>query len=106
MRKIIIGLTLTGLLAVPLIGLAQAAGAAPTLDIMDVLDRITNWLFTILLIIAAIFIIIAAYFFVTAQGDPEKTKKARDFVLYALVGVLVAFCAKGLVMLVKTMVGA
>lgn len=78
--------------------------AAPTVDIMDVLDSIANWLFAILLIIAAIFIIIAGYFFVTAVGDPDKTKKARDFVLYALIGVLVGFVAKGLVVLVGRIV--
>ncbi len=79
-----------------------APEGAPTLDILDVLDNITDWLFAILLIVAAIFIIIAGYFFVTATGDPEKTKRARDFVMYALIGVLVGFVAKGLVMLVGT----
>ena len=105
MKKILIGLTAVGILAVPLLGLAQPT-EAPTLDIMVVLDRITNWLFALLLIVAAIFIIIAAYFFVTAQGDPEKTKSARNFVLYAVIGVLVGFIAKGLVIFVKTVVGA
>ena len=74
---------------------------APTIDIMDLLKKITDWLFAILLIVAAIWIIIAAYWFVTANGDPEKTKSARDFVLYALIGVLVGFAAKGLVYLVQ-----
>jgi hypothetical protein len=42
--------------------------------------------------------------FVTASGDPDKTKTARNFVLYALIGVLVGFAAKGLVMLVEKIV--
>ena len=85
-------------------GWGGAPSGAPTVDIMDTLDSITDWLFAILLIVAAISIIIAGYFFVTAAGDPDKTKRARDFVMYALVGVLVGFVAKGLVMLVGQIV--
>ncbi len=80
----------------------SSPNTAPTLDVLDVLDNITNWLFAILLIVAAIFIIAAGYYFVTAQGDSDKTQKARNWVMYALIGVLVGFVAKGLVMLVGT----
>ena len=73
-------------------------------DVLTVLDTVSNWLFAILLIVAAIFIIVAGYFFVTAAGDPDRTKKARDWVMYALIGVLVGFVAKGLVLLVETIV--
>lgn len=105
MKKVLASLVSVTLLAAPAIALAQEV-EAPELDIMeDVLDPLTDWLFTILIVIAAIAIIIAAYFFVTAAGDPDKTKKARDFVLYALIGVLVAFAAKGLVVLVSRIVG-
>ena len=103
MRKITLNLISAAIL-LPLTALAAAPAVAPAVDVMEVLDSITNWLFAILLIIAAIFIIVAGYLFVTAFGDPDKTKKARDFVMYALIGVLVGFCAKGLVLLVKTIV--
>ena len=105
MRKITVSLISTALL-LPLAVLADAPDVVPTVDIMDVLDNITNWLFAVLLVIAAIFIIIAGYMFVTAMGDPDKTKTARNFVMYALIGVLVGFCAKGLVLLVRSVVGA
>lgn len=101
MKKILSSLLLVSFLALPLIALAEAAPAAPELDVMDMLDSITNWLFIILLVIAAIFIILAAYYFITAMGDPDKVSKARSFVLYALIGVLVGFAAKGLIMLVE-----
>jgi phosphoglycerol transferase MdoB-like AlkP superfamily enzyme len=103
MKKIISGSILLSLLVLPV--LVGAEEVAPEVDVMEVMDSIINWLFSILLIIAAIFIIIAAYLFVTAMGDADKTKTARNFVLYALIGVLVAFCAKGLVELVRTIVG-
>ena len=114
MKKVLVSLTLISILAVPAIasagwlenifGIGDQPGAAPKTDVMVILDSLTNWLFAILLVVAAIFIIIAAFQFVTAAGDPEKTKTARNYVLYALIGVLVGFAAKGLVMLVERIV--
>ncbi len=106
-KKILAGLVLVSSLTLPLAALAAivdpTGATAPAWgdDFMTMLGTITNALFAILLMVAALAIIIAAYFFITASGDPEKTKKARDFVLYALVGVIVAFLAKALVMLVN-----
>jgi hypothetical protein len=106
MKKIFLSLILVSLLALPIAGLAQVTPTtAPEKDIMVVLGNILNWMFTILLIVAAFFIMIAAFNFITAAGDPEKVKTARNFVLYALIGVLVAFAAKGLVKLIGTIVG-
>lgn len=115
MKKVLVSLTLISLLAVPVVALGQGwvddlfgigdqPQSAPRTDVMVIFDSLTNWLFAVLLVIAAIFIILAAYMFVTAYGDVDKTKKARDFVIYALIGVLVGFAAKGLVMLVERIV--
>jgi len=102
MKKVLATLTSIGILAVPLIISAQGT-TAPTVDVLQALDRTTNWLFVILLIVAAIFIIIAGYFFITAQGDPENIKKARNMVLYGVIGAMVGFLAKGLVILAQRM---
>lgn len=104
MKKILLNSLATGLWVLPAVVLAQVNNA-PNVDVMVVLDNIVNWLFAILLVVAALFIIVAAYNFVTAAGDPEKTTAARNFVLYALIGVLIAFVAKGLVALVGRIVG-
>jgi phosphoglycerol transferase MdoB-like AlkP superfamily enzyme len=93
------------LLVLPAIALAQM-NAAPDVDIFQAMETLTNYLFTILLVVAVIFLIIAAFTFITASGDPAKVEKARNFVLYALIGVAVAVAAKGLVMLVQTIMGA
>jgi len=106
MKKILLSAVLLGLLIIPTVGVLGASASPPaSLDIMVVLDRIVDWLFTILLVVAAIFIIIAAYYFVTASGNPETVGKARNFVLYALVGVGVAVASRGLVLLIQTIVG-
>jgi len=106
MKKILLTAVLISLLIVPAVNvLAQQQSPPANLDVMTLLDRIVDWLFTILLVIAAIAIIIAAYYFVTAAGNPETVSKARNFVLYALIGVAVAVASRGLVALVRTIVG-
>ena len=45
MRKIILSLILISLLALPIVGLAQAPRRAPTVDVMQMLDKIVDWLF-------------------------------------------------------------
>ncbi len=72
----------------------------------NLLDKIISYLFGIFLAFAVIFFIIAAFNFITAQGEPEKVKRARDFVLWALIGVLVAFVSRGLIEFIKGLVGS
>ena len=104
MKKILLSLLAIGLLAVPMIGLAQTSVTAPVLGVMNTLEKIINWLFTILLVGAVIFIIIAAFMFVTAQGDAAKVETARNYIMYALIGVAVAFLARGLIALVSLII--
>lgn len=120
MKKVLVSLILVSVLIVPVVVSAQSTNTiwnilgfgggqtapevVPATDVMLILGSLLNWMFAILLLIAAIFIIIAAFMFVTAAGDPDKTKTARMYVLYALIGVLVAFAARGLVELVRLIV--
>jgi len=100
MKKFVSTIVASSLLVLPTLGLAQPA-SAPTVDVLQALDDVTNWLFALLLIVAVIYLILAGFYFITAQGDPDKVAKARNMVLYALIGVVVAVAAKGLVVLVR-----
>jgi len=96
----------------PVVGLAQNGDSSgwtgetetvPSKPLDEALDTIANWLFTILLAVAVIFIILAAYDFVTSAGNPEKVETAKSKVIYALIGLVVAILAKGIVNLIKTL---
>jgi len=104
MRKSLLILTLISLLTVPTVMILAQNETAPNVNVREALDRITDLLFVLLLVIAVIFIILAAYNFVTAGGDPSKVDTARKNVMYALIGVGVAILAKGLVHLIKVIV--
>lgn len=110
MKNILVILVLLSFLVLPAIGLTAGEDLIEPPDVKilgqgGVLDQIINYLFTILLIVAVIFIIIAGFYFVTGVGDPEKYTKARMMLLYALIGVLVAISAKGLVILIVKIAG-
>lgn len=105
MKKVSLAITVS-VLFLPLAAFAMGGGVPQlqSVDVMEVLNNIVNWAFAILLVVAVIYLIIAGYFFVTSQGEPDKMSKARNMVLYALIGVLVAFISKGLVELVRRVV--
>ena len=57
-----------------------------------VLDTIYLWIG----IIAVIFIVIGGVNYTTSQGDPNKTKKAKTTILYAVIGLIVSLLAFGI----------
>jgi hypothetical protein len=73
--------------------------------IVNILSTFINWLFAILLALAVIFIILAAFKYLTAGGDAEKIKSAHTQLIYALVSLGVALLSRGLIYLVKQLLG-
>ena len=96
MKKIRTALTL-GMLSVAMLAAAQdePPGARITSwdDFREVVDVVISWIFSILILIAVIFVFVAAFRYLTAQGDPEKVKKANHTLLYAAIAIAVALLA-------------
>ena len=57
--------------------------------ISNVLDTVYLWVG----IIAVIFIIIGGINYTMSQGDPGKVKKAKDTIMYAVIGLMVSLLA-------------
>lgn len=51
------------------------------------------------LVATALVIVLAGFFFVTAAGDPAKVTKAKQMILYALIGLAIVLAAEGIVTL-------
>ena len=98
MKKLISGLIGLAILSLPVVTLANIP---TTLD--DAVGKIVNPLFLVLVAISTIFIIYAAYTFVTSGGDPGKTETARATLIYAIIGIMVAFLALGLYNVLKAL---
>jgi len=110
MKKIITILTLASLLVVPVLAFAAEQAEIPAApfedisDLMGIIENIGNWIFTGLLILAAIFLVVAGYYFVTAGGNPENVNKARQMLINALIGVAVGLAARGLIAVVQNII--
>lgn len=110
MKKLIATIGLISLLAAPALTLAAEQTEIPgapfesVSDLIDKVEDIGNWIFTGLLIIAAIFLVVAGYFFVTAGGNPENVNKARQMLINALIGVAVGLAAKGLIAVIQNVI--
>lgn len=72
--------------------------------LLNTIYRVADLAFAVLVAFAILMILLAAYTFITAGGAPEKVNKARDYILYALVGLIVAFLARAIPSLVQMVV--
>lgn len=57
------------------------------------LAAVVSYVFIIIGIISVIMIMIASLQYITSTGDPQKTKKAKDTILYAVIGVVISVSA-------------
>lgn len=103
-------LALVGVLASPLLALAQAQlPPSPITDVAGVerlITRIFNLLRNLFFVIAAFFILWAGWTYLQAGGDPTKIEEAKNRLLYAVVAIAVAVVATGVVPLVRGFLGA
>lgn len=107
MKKFLI---ISALMLLPLLVIAQAPPPTPTVitsygDVIRVINIIGNWMFGLLLALAAIFIIYAAFLYLTAAGDEDKIKQAKNIIIYAIIAIAVSILARGIVVVVQSLLG-
>lgn len=66
----------------------------------DQLQQILTIVFGVAAALAVLMIVIAGLRFILAQGSPQEISKARNTIIYALAGLLVAISAEAIVSLV------
>jgi type III secretory pathway component EscU len=69
-------------------------------SIVEVVETIGSYVIGILVIVAVFYVLWAAYTFITAAGDTEKITSARNRIMYAGIGIIVALLARGIIALV------
>lgn len=95
-------LVLIGLIS-PILSVAQIKIENPLQadTFQELIDNLLNFLFTLALALFPLMIVIAGLYFVTAGGDPEKVKTAKNIILYTVVGFLIILLAKGFIAFLK-----
>ncbi len=72
--------------------------------IEELIEAIINFLFTLALIVVPLVIVVAGYFFIVSAGDPVKVSKAKNMVIYALVGLLIIATSKGIIAVIDKVI--
>lgn len=76
-------------------------------DLQVTVKNILNVVFAMVGIIAVIMVIVGGVNFMTSQGDPEKIKRAKNTILYGVIGLIITLLAFAIVSFVlKGMNGA
>lgn len=73
-------------------GKAVESANTPT-TVVGVVGMVLNVVYIAVAVVAVIFIIMGGINYATSQGDPNKIKKAKDTLLYAVIGLIAAFLA-------------
>ena len=75
-----------------------------TQRLINIINRLTNWLLGLLITLAVVFIIYAAYLYLTAGANPDNAKQASHIILYASIAVAVGLLSKVFVYIVQELV--
>jgi len=71
----------------------------------DLIDKLIDFIFYLAIAVAPIMFIVAGFYFITAAGDPEKINTAKKMILWVLIGLLIVFLAKALIVFFGEMFG-
>lgn len=73
--------------------------------LLSTIYNVTDWIFVILVALTTIFVILGALKILMAKDSSEEVEKGRHYIMYAALGLLVAFLAKAVPQIVKVASG-
>ncbi len=71
----------------------------------ELVENLIDFIFKIALVLTPLMIIIAGFLLVTAGGSIEQVTKAKRIILWAVIGFLIVLLAKGIVAIIKGLLG-
>ena len=108
MKKILL-IIFVCLLAVPLFIFAAGSTSSITNPIqaetfVQLVDMVVKWILDIAMVLAPLVIVYGGFTYMTAAGDTGKITQARNIILYAVLGFMLALLASSLVGVFKDLV--
>ena len=73
--------------------------------LLSTIYNVTDWIFVILVALTTVFVILGALKILMAKDSSEEVGKGRQYIMYAALGLLVAFLAKAVPQIVKVASG-
>ncbi|MEK7120048.1 MAG: hypothetical protein AAB824_00715 [Patescibacteria group bacterium] len=102
-KLLLLGILLPALLvAMPALATDPPQVSLSAQGILDLVVNLTQWFALLVFALAVVFILYAAFLFITAGGAEETVKKAKDVLMYGVIGIIVALIAYGSVPLIRS----
>lgn len=106
LKNILLAPAIISTFTLPMLSLAAITGGPQTVGgIFDKIRTVINYLAVLFFLIATVFIIFAAYKYLTAAGDPDKVKSARDMFIYAIVAIVIGALAWAIPAIIQNFLG-
>jgi len=94
------------LLALPSVAYAQTPEPITSFgQVVNFINRIAGIFFGLIIAIAVIMLLYAAFLYLTAAGNPDRTNRAKDILIYGIVGIAVAIVAGGVTSIIGSLFG-
>ena len=82
-------------------GSTNGATCWPAICLMSTIYKITDWVFFFVFALSVVFVIMGAVYYLTSSGETEKITKGKNFILYAVIGLVIAVFARAIPEIVK-----
>lgn len=76
---------------------ASGCDGGSSTELPNVIINILNGIIAVSGLVAVVFVIVGGIQYMTSAGDPGKTKKAKDTILYAVIGLVICVLAFAIV---------
>ncbi|MCP6719426.1 MAG: hypothetical protein KJI71_04310 [Patescibacteria group bacterium] len=74
-------------------------------NIEDIIDNIIDFILTIAIFLGPLLIIIGGFLFITGSSNVEQINRGKRIIIWTTIGFLIILLSKGVVVLVKTLLG-
>jgi len=75
-----------------------------TICLLNVINRVFDWVFVFIIALVGIMIVVGAFSIITAGGEPGKVTTGRNYILYALIGMVVALFARAIPAIISALI--
>jgi uncharacterized membrane protein len=72
---------------------------------LELIDKITTFVFYVAVAITPIMIIISAFYFLTSGGDHQKVSQAKKLLLYTIIGLFIILLSRGIIYFIGQLLG-
>lgn len=74
-------------------------------ELHELIEHISGFLFIVGVPLTTLMVLVGAFFVLTGGGDAKRVKKGKNFIMYAAIGLAIILFARGLMSLLKHVLG-